>query len=456
MDDPFRKATVRAEATLLRIPLFGLAVKGSGQLDGIEFRFHRRRGDESLEAVIRTERDDRTPYPGPLSRRVHMAILSLVADQGFPVSNPITWTWRDLCRRMGLPNSGRRIGELKAALRSTWGLKIFGLEAINPTRNRETWRRLYAECEFLHDPRSDGTPADANRLWLAPWYLKSLNELHAVPVDYDLWKALEAVGPVASRLYEYLLPSFYKRETLELAYDRLAPAMPVVIESRRSHAIRQFSSALQALEKAEILSGHAWDAMKGTGRPKLILHRGPRLASRGKPDRSKPGRSGPTGKNEIDPGLIETFVQDFYKLLGKDVQPFPSDLSVARGLMTRLGVESAFALLPDAVRRLKSGFRNAESMGPLARYMDQAEASIRRQEEAEDRRRMEARRRQESEAQAEARDQELRQSWAALSESRRDAIRQDVLRDQPLCRRFPALLEAACLMKLADSSPSEA
>ncbi len=260
---------------------------------------------------------------------------------------------------------------------------------------------------------------------------------------------------MASRLYEYLLPSFYKRETLELAYDRLAPAMPVVVESRRSHAIRQFSSALQALEKTEILSGHAWDAMKGTGRPKLVLHRGPRLASRGKSDRSKPNHSRATGKNEIDPGLIEKFVADFYRLLGKDVRPFPSDLSVARGLIARLGVESAFALLPDAVQRLKAGFRNAESMGPLARYMDQAEASARRQKEAEDRRRLEARKRQESEAQAEARDENLRRSWTALSESRRDSIRQDVLREQPLCRRFPALLEAACLMKLAESSPSE-
>ena len=68
MDDRTRKALVRAEATLLRIPLFGLAVKGSSQLDGSSSRFHRRRGDQNLEAVIRTERDDKTPYPGPLSR----------------------------------------------------------------------------------------------------------------------------------------------------------------------------------------------------------------------------------------------------------------------------------------------------------------------------------------------------------------------------------------------------
>ena len=41
---------------------------------------------------------------------------------------------------MGLPNSGRRIGELKAALRATWGLKIFGLESIDSTRTRESWQ----------------------------------------------------------------------------------------------------------------------------------------------------------------------------------------------------------------------------------------------------------------------------------------------------------------------------
>ncbi len=334
-------------------------------------------------------------------------------------------------------------------------MKVFGLESIDHNRTRESWRRLYAEFEFLNDLRSDGTPSDANRLWLAPWYLKSLNELHAVPVDYDLWKELEAVGPVASRLYEYLLPSFYKRDTLELSYDRLAPAMPVVVESRRSHAIRQFTPALEALERVEILSRFAWDAMKGTGRPKLVLQRGKRLASRSEAARPKTDREAGTGKNEIDPGLIEKFVKDFYQLLGKNVRPFPSDLTVARGLMARFGVEPAFALLPDAVQRLKSGFRNAESMGPLARYMEQAEAVASRQREAESHRRREAKERLENQAQAEARDAQLRQTWETLSEAERAAIREDVLRDQPLCRRFPALLEAACLMRLAESAPPE-
>src|SRR3954453_7668094 len=203
---------LRLEAGLLRVPVFALAVRGSATLDGFEFRVSRRKGDRVVETVVRTERDDKTPYPGPLSRRVHMAMMSLVSDRGFPFENPISWTWRDLCRRMGLPASGRRDGELKAAMRATWGLKIFGLSSRD-ARERESWRRLYADCEFLNERKADGSITSANRLWLAPWYLESLNAFHAAPIDYPLWKRLEAVGPLASRLYEYLVPAFYKRET---------------------------------------------------------------------------------------------------------------------------------------------------------------------------------------------------------------------------------------------------
>src|SRR5262245_15559591 len=85
------RRTLKAEATLLRIPIFALPVRGSASLDGFEFRHTRRRGDETVEVAIRTERDPALPYPGPLSRRIHMACLSLVAERGFPFENPLTW-----------------------------------------------------------------------------------------------------------------------------------------------------------------------------------------------------------------------------------------------------------------------------------------------------------------------------------------------------------------------------
>jgi hypothetical protein len=437
------RRTIKAEATLLRIPIFALAVKGSASLDGFEFRYARRRGDDVAEVAIRTERDPGLPYPGPLARRIHMACLSLVAERGFPFENPVTWTWRDLCRRMGLPNSGRRDAEFKQAIRATWGLRIFGLERLDG-RVRESWRRLYAECEFQNDARADGTVADANRLWLAPWYLDSLNALHAAPVDYGLWKQLERVGPLASRLYEYLIPSFYKRELLELAYDRLALAMPVVSEARRSHAIRQFAPALEVLLAEGVIARADWDAMKGTGRPKLILARGPRLVPRERA--AGPGDAGGVADAAtIDPALPSQVVAEFYRLLGKCVRPVRSDEAVARDLIARAGVECTLRLLPEAVRRLKARFRNAETMGALMRYFDEVLAEDEKRRKAEGRK-AETKARRDAEEAGQLEDERRRSAaWAAMGEAERAAVRAAVLAEQPLLRRYPAMLEAVCI-----------
>jgi hypothetical protein len=445
------RRTLKAEATLLRIPIFALAVKGSAGLDGIEFRYSRRRGDRVVDVAIRTERDAELPYPGPLSRRVHMAFLSLVSERGFPFENPLSWTWRDLCRRMGLPNSGRRDGEFKRAIRATWGLKIFGLERLDG-RVRESWRRLYAECEFQNEARGDGSIAGANRLWLAPWYLESLNALHAAPLDYGLWKQLERVGPLASRLYEYLIPSFYKRDVLELSYDRLASAMPVVGESRRSHAIRQFAPALQVLEAERIIARADWDAMKGTGRPKLILTRGARLAPRESPPSASPSAVEPEA---IDPALQSRVVAEFYRLLGKDVRPVASDQVVARGLIARAGGERTLRLLPEAVRRLKARFRNAETMGALVRYFDEALDEDDRRREAEGRKSRDAALRDAEEASRAEDERRIAAIWAGLDEAERASIRDAVLAEQPRLRRFPRLLEAACIDRAAQTAAAD-
>jgi hypothetical protein len=464
MADDRSRRILRAEATLLRVPIFALAIKGSASLDGFEFRHSRRRGERTVESVIRTERDEKTPYPGPLSRRVHMAVLSMVTERGFPFENPVAWTWRELCRRMGLPNSGRRDAELKAALRATWGLKIFGMAAVDGQgRARESWRRLYAECEFLNEHRADGSVADANRLWLAPWYLDSLNALHSAPVDYALWKRLEQVGPLASRLYEYLIPAFYKREALEVAYDRLAAAMPVVAESRRSHAVRQFTPALRALEAEGILAGSGWDAMKGTGRPKLLLTRGPRLAPSGPGVATETGTGTDTAgaasalDSGPDPEAPARLANEFYRILGKDHRPLRSDLAVARDLIDRYGTVEARERLPDAVRRLKARFRNAETMGALVRYFEESCRESRRRREETARTGDPARRPVPDPDDDPRQDDDRRRVfWAALSEPQRQAIRDAVLADHPPFRRVPALLDAACLQRLTLDEPGVA
>lgn len=436
---------IRVESTLLRVPIFALAVRGSASLDGIEYRRVGRRGDRAVESIIRTERDEKTPYPGPLSRRVHMALLGLVAERGFPFENPVSWTWRDLCRRMGLPASGRRDMELKAALRSTWGLKIFGLGS-REGRERETWRHLYADCEFLNEARSDGTVAGLNRLWLAPWYVEGLNAFHAAPISYDLWKTLDAVGPLASRLYEYLVPAFYKREALELGYDRLAAAMPVIAETRRSHAIRQFAPALAAAVEAKLVAGFAWDAMKGTGRPKLVLDRGPRLAPPPPATQGGEAAAGAPPPPPLDPEAAKRLAAEFYRLLGKpDTAPMRSDLAIAGSLLARFGPDRAANLLPTGVRMLKTRFRNAETMGALVRYVDEAAREQDNRREATDREKVAQHAKAADEAGRAAEDDRQKAAWDAIPEDVKAALRARVLAEHPSWTRFPALVEAQCV-----------
>ena len=50
-----------------------------------------------------------TLYPGPLARATHLAFLSLLTEQPSSGREPLTWTWRDLCRRLGIVYGGRMV-----------------------------------------------------------------------------------------------------------------------------------------------------------------------------------------------------------------------------------------------------------------------------------------------------------------------------------------------------------
>src|SRR5262245_25427271 len=93
---------IKAEANLLRLPLFALGTRGLRSLDAIECRGTIRRDGVTHEFTFQAARNAKTAYPGPLSRAVHLAFLSIATDHGFPIANPISWSWRDLCRQMGI------------------------------------------------------------------------------------------------------------------------------------------------------------------------------------------------------------------------------------------------------------------------------------------------------------------------------------------------------------------
>ena len=110
---------MKAEANLLRLPLFALHTKHLKALDGIECRGRVVRDGEAYQYVLRATRNTSTYYPGPLARAAHLAFLSIISEHGLPFENPVTWSWRDLCRRMGVVYGGKIVGELKQAILAT-------------------------------------------------------------------------------------------------------------------------------------------------------------------------------------------------------------------------------------------------------------------------------------------------------------------------------------------------
>ena len=462
---------IKAEANLLRLPLFALHTKGLRSIDGIECRGRVNRDGVTHEFVFRATRNTATSYPGPLARTAHLAFLSLMTERGFPLQNPITWSWRDLCRRMGVSCSGRTVERLKAAIRSTRGLMIssqyaiYAKEAGRLIRTQERDLGLYDEVAFVAEAMPDGDIADTNHLWLSKWYLDNLNALFTAPLDYDLWRRLDEKSSIASRLYEFLLLNFYSgAPVLRIGYEKLAQFLPVRPEKYESDARRQLGPALDLLVSLEVLDGVDWGKAKA-GLGLLHFRRGRHLAPAR--DREMLPLSG--GEEEFaasveveeirNPRPAEwLLVADFYRLwTGTEThRPTKRELDQARDLIARHGQAKAKAVIHLVVKRLKAKWPDAKAFGATLKYLDDAAREYDGQQ-----RRLEAERRETARAEAERAEQERelaererfearwRPAWDGLPEGDREAIRSAVVSSNQFLAKMPRMLDHLCLEELA-------
>jgi hypothetical protein len=472
---PARDGTVsrfiKAEANLLRLPLFALHTKGLRTLDAIECRGKLTRDGAVHDFVFRASRNTATPYPGPLARSAHLAFLSLMTERGFPLQNPVTWSWRDLCRRMQISCSGRTVQRLKAAIRSTKGLVIssqyalFSKDAGRLLRTQERDLSLYDDVAFVSDLLPGGKVADANCLWLSDWYLSNLNALFTAPLDYELWRRLDEHSAIASRLYEFLLLNFYSGvPVLRINYAKLAQFLPVRAEKYTSDARRQLDPALGLLAAEEVIDAARWAESKD-GLAQLHFHRGRILAA------ARDQAPMPCGLAEEEfVGAVEVeevrnlktpewaIVADFYRLWSgrEDHRPTKKELGQARELIDRHGQGGARALVQLAVKKLRVRWPEAKTFGGVGRYLDEVAAEYdREQGRLEAERREQARRRREREEQRGQQDDgeraaaAWRGAWDALPTAEREEIRRAVVAGKPYLERAPRLLEGLCLDELA-------
>ena len=257
---PTPAEVIRMEANFLQFPFFALDTHGLRTLDGLTCTAQRQIGDERHEVTVRVTRNNAYGFPGPLSRKIHFALLAkLQEEQRFPpLRNPITWSWYELANRIGLKQcSGADIRQMKDALESTLAAFIKTKYSLSHTENpesslrkRESGYHLYERCVFTEEPLPDGSIASTNHLWLSEWYLGNLNSQHCGPLDYQRWLFLNNESRIASRLYEYLTYNFsVGMPRFRIRYQRLAQFLPVTVYDSLSRARQQLEPALKLLQR---------------------------------------------------------------------------------------------------------------------------------------------------------------------------------------------------------------
>lgn len=465
---------VKAEANLLRLPLFALSTKGLRALDGIECRGTVTRNGATQEYRFRATRNTATLYPGPLARAAHLALLSFATQHGLPVANPVTWSWRELCRRMGIPASGRTVIQLQQAIMSTAGLLLWSEFALyskpdrSPIKNRKDALHLYDAVTFSGQVLPDGSIAEENFVWLSDWYMQNLNTLFTAPLNYGLWRQLDGRSTIASRLYEFLLIVFHRHiPALRVNYPTLAQMLPIRPERYMSSAQKQLAEPLRLLVEHRVLEEVSWTRSRDN-LPQLQFRRGDHLRMPGGQATSVFAEA--EGEFAAPVQVIElrnlrsaenSFVMEFYRQWAGEIAHRASskELEQARQIVLEYGTTKAKTLLPLVVNRLRSRWPTAKTLTAALRYLpevareqDEEQRQIEQRDQARERRKEELRAADERQQADRLFRETWKPLWDALPMTEREAIRQTVLTEPGLVKlaaKWPNALEFHYLRELA-------
>ena len=466
-------ALIAVEANLLRLPLFALHTKGLKSLDGIECRGRVTRDEQVHAFTFRATRSSGLLYPGPLARSIHLAFLSFITDAGLPFRNPLTWSWRELCRRMRVSYGGQMVQHLKGAIRSTAALFLWSEYALYdktqtaPLHTQHDGLHLYDRVMFAGSTLPDGTVAERNELWLSSWYLENLNALFTAPLDYDLWRFLDAQSSVSSRLYELLLLNFDTAiPVLRMNYGTLVQFLPLRPAAYLSLAKRQLEPAFQLLAESRIVHAVEWtDAKSDLAQLGLSPRRpsspggrtrahGPWISWAGFPGRHGSQRTATATISGMGTGV------GFLPALVRRECPQAHREGTCPGPRTLDGAWAgqSKARIPVLVKRMKVEWPDAKTFGAIAAYLPDAISALAKQSHHIEQQKREQKADEDEQQTRTTTAQEQaawKNTWQTLPEDQRERIRQTVLDGQPkILVKFPAIVERLCLKELANQQQS--
>ena len=382
---------LRMEANFLRFPFFALGTKGLKKRKGFLVEGSNKDGvDFSLRITCNC--DDL--YPGPLARRVHHQLVAHAMEQGIPFDNPIRFTWGQLARRLGDTIGGDKVRRYKDAIASVQGNRIRTKSALKDhtkqyLKSRERGYQLYSEYIFLEDELPNGTIADVNYVFLADWYYANLCGLYVAPINFQLWSAMDADSPTASRIYEFLAYNFSGNwKTFCINYRKLCQFLPIAPQRYESLAQQKLVRPFKILQDFGVISSVNWKTGK-SGDLQLVFARGRVLDPKGPPAEWITSSTPEIETVEVtellrqsDPAVA--LVTEFHALWTGAQQYIPDqkELAFARSLLNRVPQPKLERLLPSVIELMREHHKLARTFSATKHYWHGAEEQIQKSEAA--------------------------------------------------------------------------
>jgi hypothetical protein len=456
---------IRSEVNFLIYPFFQVHADNRWHLNQLKIEHYRTldRGEEREEVSWRVLGHQEFGLPGPFDWELHKAIEEIINERGFPVRNPVPFSQRDLCRRMGISYHGNKTtAEIKASFRRTCHAAVESKRTFY-SKSKKRWIEdtfhLYDRVVYRGEEMPEGDRvAETNYLYLGSWYLENLNALYVTLLDYRYRRSLSEA--IARRLYEILGVKFYGLQNkgapyLRYAYTTLCELLPVRRQPYLSYAHRQLDPAHRELIETGFLEQVEWQEIGGELKEWHLYYypgeraRKPaselplRLEEEKLPNLQELGSapiSSLAGGTPSQKGPAWELVCHFRKgCPGKQKgDPRPRELQQAEVLIRELGEERARHVVAYALRQApQTGFQ-MKHFGAVLGYKQEALSELERREQREKEQEAE-RRRQEEEQQRALAERQLQeraaQVLAALPNEQREAYRQKALEMTPAALR---------------------
>lgn len=419
---------VRSEVNFLVYPFFCLDKRW--HKNRLKIEYHRRidRGEGREDISWRVLAHQEYGLPGLFDWALHQAIETIINERGFPVQNPIPFSMRELCRRMGSSYAGSKtLAEIRAAFLRITSTVVESKRTFY-SKPKKRWLEeafhLYDRVVYRGDERPDDDGrADTNYLFLGSWYLENLNALYVTLLDAGYRRSLTVA--LARRLYEILGVKFYglrhvQAPGLRYAYSTLCDLLPVKRHRYLSDAQRQLDAAHAALLATGFLARVEWHPAPGAP-PEWYLQYvpGPRALGAAVPlapeetvlalvgsqagEPAVPAAAGPSAPADDAlstqaRALVRYFHQRFHGT--PDVTPSARELMQARALLAKDGVEQARHLVDFSYTAAQETGYRPQTFGGILQYTARARAAYAQAQErtvAAERARGEQRRAQEDE-----------------------------------------------------------